>query len=206
MTASTRRRVSGDTSARPLMTFETVGTETPASAATRAIVGRSEERRFASVTVEVIAAVYRKFRSASQRFVAVASPKRLLTVPWRVLRFGAKVVVHRTETFVRRSSPIRRTGVQDRQRRMPNRTCAAPTEEECRNDRRASHVKPKANAGIARGSRTDDQCLFQWRCGKCRSRERRGTERRGTERRRLDGSVGGRRRARDRRLVAHHHR
>ena len=41
MTASTRRRVSGDTSARPLITFDTVGTDTPAASATSAIVGRA---------------------------------------------------------------------------------------------------------------------------------------------------------------------
>ena len=62
--ASTRRRVSGDTSARPLITFETVGTETPAWAATRAIVGRSAGRRFEPVLTVVMAAVYRKFRRA----------------------------------------------------------------------------------------------------------------------------------------------
>jgi hypothetical protein len=38
MTASTLRRVSGDTSERPLMTFDTVGAETPACAAIEAIV------------------------------------------------------------------------------------------------------------------------------------------------------------------------
>jgi hypothetical protein len=38
--ASTRRRVSLDTSDRPLMTFETVGTETPACSAMNAIVVR----------------------------------------------------------------------------------------------------------------------------------------------------------------------
>jgi hypothetical protein len=38
MTASTRSLVSGATSARPLITFDTVGAETPASAAMRAIV------------------------------------------------------------------------------------------------------------------------------------------------------------------------
>ncbi len=36
--ASTRRRVSADTSARPLITFDTVGTDTPAWTATSAIV------------------------------------------------------------------------------------------------------------------------------------------------------------------------
>src|SRR3954454_23613764 len=206
MTASKRRRVSGDTSARPLITFETVGTDTPASAATRAIVGRSEGRRFAPVTVEVIAAVYRKFRSASQRFVAVASPERALTVPRPVLRFGAKVVVRVTETFVRRSSPISA----DRRPGPPEENAEPDMRRTHRggvsNDRRASHVKPEANAGIARGSRTDDQCLLQRRGGQCRSCERRCTECRCPERRGLDRALGGRRRASDGRLVAYHHR
>jgi hypothetical protein len=38
MTPSTRRRVEGATSDRPLITFETVGAETPASRAITAIV------------------------------------------------------------------------------------------------------------------------------------------------------------------------
>src|SRR5436190_23413554 len=37
---STRARVAGATSARPLMTFDTVGTDTPAAPATSAIVTR----------------------------------------------------------------------------------------------------------------------------------------------------------------------
>ena len=44
------------------------------------------------------------------------------------------------------------------------------------------------------------------RFGQQRSRERRGAERGRAERRRIGGPFGGRRRARDRRLVAHHHR
>src|SRR5690349_19829727 len=45
MIASTRRRVSGATSGRPLITFETVGTDTPARRAISATVGRSDEWR-----------------------------------------------------------------------------------------------------------------------------------------------------------------
>ena len=43
MTASTRARVLSATSGRPFNTFETVGTETPVSAAIRAMVTRASE-------------------------------------------------------------------------------------------------------------------------------------------------------------------
>src|SRR6478736_6089864 len=62
MISSTRRRVSGATSGRPLITLDTVGTDTPASRASSAIVGRSGERRRALVAT--IRRVYaRKFRA-----------------------------------------------------------------------------------------------------------------------------------------------
>ena len=71
MTASTRRRVSGDTSARPLITFETVGTETPASAATSAIVavpGRRLEEGVLEITTRT---AYRNFQAKNRLVDAV---------------------------------------------------------------------------------------------------------------------------------------
>jgi hypothetical protein len=55
MSASTRWRVSNETSARPLMTLETVGDETPASAAMCAMVvdWRPPDRRDAGLDVMV---------------------------------------------------------------------------------------------------------------------------------------------------------
>jgi hypothetical protein len=63
MAASTRSRVSGDTSDRPLITFDTVGTDTPACAATFAIVGRPDRRASLVAVGLVMDTVYRKFRT-----------------------------------------------------------------------------------------------------------------------------------------------
>ena len=62
MTASTRCRVSSETSDLPLITFDTVGAETPACAAMCAIVVARRDPLRRVVGIEVMTAVYRKFR------------------------------------------------------------------------------------------------------------------------------------------------
>ena len=75
MAVSTRFRVSGATSDRPLMTFETVGTDTPAWAAMNAIVVPLPERRFLGDTVDAMtgsvaaAQPIRKFRRTPSRLI-----------------------------------------------------------------------------------------------------------------------------------------
>ena len=73
MAVSTRFRVSGATSDRPLMTFETVGTDTPACAAMNAIVVPLPERRFLGAVVDAMAA----------SVAAVRSLRKFRTTPWR---------------------------------------------------------------------------------------------------------------------------
>jgi len=68
MTASTRRRVSGDTSNRPLTTLDTVGTETPATVATSAIVMRGGRASW-TICCCAIAESYRNFRRRELRIL-----------------------------------------------------------------------------------------------------------------------------------------
>ena len=109
--------------------------------------------------------MYRKFRAALQPICAQLSEKLLTVTDPTCLRFGAESnrPTGRNFRFALQPSPdepaIGRLARGDRR----HRTCAAPTRGGVSNDRRASHVKPEANAGIARRSRTDDQCLFQRR-------------------------------------------
>src|SRR5436190_16758808 len=97
MITSTRRRVSGATSGRPLITLDTVGTETPASRASSAIVGRSGERRRARV-----ATMARSIRTKVSGVLRISLRLRLGVdgEPNRQLQCAPKLGGTWTETFV----------------------------------------------------------------------------------------------------------